>query len=118
VYLLRAQALRPRPAGPLPHRRVLSVPRTAAPTPHPLKPNEVPGASGRGSGHQRREIGPPPAGHHTSTARSRPPSHQPPISELLPGILRRELVVQAHEVKQITGTPPRVAIPMRIMTPK
>src|SRR5438874_9772802 len=64
VYLLRAQAVRPRPAGPLPHRRVLTVPRTAATTPHPLKENGAPGEPGRGSGHQGREIRPPPTGHH------------------------------------------------------
>src|SRR6266702_2368883 len=92
VYLLRAQAVRPRPAGPLPHRRVLTVPRMATTTPHPFKPNGGPGEPGRGNGHQGREIRPPPTGHHTPTAVSRPPSHKDPLPEPLPGLLRRDLV--------------------------
>src|SRR5438105_10916561 len=118
IYLLRAQAVRPRPAGPLPHRRVLTVPRTATTTPHPFKPNRASGEPGRGQRNQRREIGPPPTGHRSPTAVSRHPSHQRPLPEPLPGLLWRDLVVQAHEVKQISGTPPGIAVPMRGVTTK
>src|SRR5438132_105634 len=56
--------------------------------------------------------------HSPPTPVSRPPSPQRPLPEPLPGLLWRDPVVQAHEVKQITRTPARVAIPMRIVPPK
>src|SRR2546429_114346 len=37
---------------------------------------------------------------------------------LIPGLLRRDLVVQTQEIEQITRTPPRIAVPMRVIAPK
>src|SRR5260370_13134786 len=44
----------------------------------------------------------------------------PPLPALYPPprLLRRELVVQAQEIKQITRTPPGIAIPMRVTAPE
>src|SRR5436853_421607 len=46
------------------------------------------------------------------------PLPQGTLLEPLPGLLRGDLIVQAEKVKQITCTPPCVAIPMRVMAPK
>ncbi len=66
-------------------------------------------------GDDRREMRPPPTGRSTAPDLSRHHSQQCPFLQPHPGLLWRDLMIQAEEVEEITGTPPGIAVPVRIV---
>ncbi len=93
--------------GPQPHRVAFTA---CLPTTPPIP---LHWASRKAQGH-RPEMRASPTGHLPADPSSRRPSPQRPLSQPHPYLLWRDLMIQVQEIKQITGTPPGITIPMRV----